>query len=532
MPGTPTTNRPNALSTSGGRLMIIWLISLYPLSIVFGASAVVDFIDPYAFGRAALASVFVGCLGEYALRPIIREPTTRLQTLGFAVLVGGTFSIVTNTLRLNGYAVTTQTGWWAAAFAFSAALVGAIVARPWRAGPRDLSALFVLATLMVVSNASRGVIRWFEDTPSRWIHAAEALRNDALQSQRDLGAPQRDVYFILLDGMGRQDILKEMYNVDLTPAVDALKREGFFIPRAARSNYPYTVLSLSSMLNLNYLDSVSDAAGADNPSRAPLQYLIQNNALMSLAKRAGYSVVAYGADVSPFKHFSEADDCECAQFGPSMLEQSTLSKTPLAAIPMNFLTYGAHRARAEATLDGLESGHPSKQRQFTYAHVLLPHPPFVFNADGTSRQPARAFMFNDGDDFPGPRTEYISGYGQQAAFVLTRIVSVVTAILHRPGPKPVIVIQADHGPGSEMKQNDAALTNMDERLSVFAAYYFPDGEPQLYESITPVNAMRLVANRYFGTQLKLTRDESFYATQWRPYTFVRAFADGTESERR
>ena len=66
---------------------------------------------------------------------------------------------------------------------------------------------------------------------------------------------------------------------------------------------------------------------------------------------------------------------------------------------------------------------------------------------------------------------------------------------------PIIVIQADHGPlGGEITSDGA-------RMSIFNAYYLPDGGDQLlYPSISPVNTFRVIFNHYFGGEFALLED--------------------------
>ena len=55
----------------------------------------------------------------------------------------------------------------------------------------------------------------------------------------------------------------------------------------------------------------------------------------------------------------------------------------------------------------------------------------------------------------------------------------------------------------------------------FCALYFPDGGAEaIYESITPVNIMRLVFNRYFDADLDLLEDRSYFSYYSEPYRFA------------
>ena len=65
-------------------------------------------------------------------------------------------------------------------------------------------------------------------------------------------------------------------------------------------------------------------------------------------------------------------------------------------------------------------------------------------------------------------------------------------------------------------------TNIEERMSILNAYYFPDQEySHLYPDITPVNSFRIILDQYLGTNLGLLEDRrSYFSLMETPYDFV------------
>jgi hypothetical protein len=63
---------------------------------------------------------------------------------------------------------------------------------------------------------------------------------------------------------------------------------------------------------------------------------------------------------------------------------------------------------------------------------------------------------------------------------------------------------------------------MHERMSILNAYYLPDakGDSPLYQSISPVNSLRVILNTYFDAGLILLPDRSYYSTWPDPFKFV------------
>jgi hypothetical protein len=62
-------------------------------------------------------------------------------------------------------------------------------------------------------------------------------------------------------------------------------------------------------------------------------------------------------------------------------------------------------------------------------------------------------------------------------------------------------------------------------MSILNAYYFPGiHSNSLYASITPVNSFRLLLSEYFGMNLPLLPDQSYFSTESKPYNFINVTA--------
>jgi hypothetical protein len=345
---------------------------------------------------------------------------------------------------------------------------------------------------------------------------------------RSAGRP--DIYLIILDGYARADILADIYGFDNRGFRDSLRDRGFYVAARSRSNYIQTGLSLASILNMSYLDFLSEDLGELSDNRTPLARLIRWSRLREFLEQSGYSIVglASGYRVTELEN---ADVYLAAPVGaPTTLERLTLETSATVVLrdlasalgqPPLLPGYEAHRERMLFSLETLKQVPQLPGPKFVLAHFLIPHPPFVFDANGNAPEQKYPFTMMDGSAFLGSTDEYIQGYRQQVAYTNRVILEVVDAILSESAGPPVIVIQGDHGPGSRLVWESAEETDLQERSSILNAYHLP-GFPveKLYPELTPVNSFRLILDQYFGTGLGLLPDRSYFSTWDQPYQFI------------
>jgi len=85
-----------------------------------------------------------------------------------------------------------------------------------------------------------------------------------------------DIYYIIVDGYARDDILLDLYDYDNSEFINFLQDMGFYIATESRSNYNQSDLSLASSLNMTYLDFIPKSYGVNLRNKAPLREMINN----------------------------------------------------------------------------------------------------------------------------------------------------------------------------------------------------------------------------------------------------------------
>jgi hypothetical protein len=133
-------------------------------------------------------------------------------------------------------------------------------------------------------------------------------------------------------------------------------------------------------------------------------------------------------------------------------------------------------------------------KKFVFAHILIPHQPFIFGPNGEEISNISS-------------TSKVKGYREQVIYTNKLVRRLVTTILENSKRPPVIILQGDHGPRFNYVEPDS----MDESLLIFNAYYLPgSGDELVPPNITPVNSFRIVFNKYFGSGLPILPDISYF----------------------
>jgi len=319
-----------------------------------------------------------------------------------------------------------------------------------------------------------------------------------------------DIYYIILDAYGRADVLEEMFGYDNRPFLQALEAKGFYVAKCSQSNYGQTMLSLTSSLNLNYLDALTSSLTPDSDTRAPLRALGQYNTVRKFLASQGYNIVSFATNfpVSEWKdanYFLSPPPQGMNDF-EIMLAQTSLWRAPMDMVdePPERASAEWYRRRTLFALDALEKTVPDiPSPKFVFAHLVIPHHPFVFGPNGEELNSIEAGV---------PKfEEYKVKYPDQVTYINKRILSIVDLILKNSPNQPIIILQGDHGP--------APFDVIARRMKNLNVYYFPDNTEGLYPTITPVNTFRVIFSKYFGQNYPMLEDRSLYSAYDIPYNY-------------
>jgi hypothetical protein len=327
--------------------------------------------------------------------------------------------------------------------------------------------------------------------------------SDSIQLPAHAALP--DIYYIILDSYGRADVLESAYGYDNHAFIEGLEELGFYVASCSQSNYTRTELSLGSSLNMEYLQSLDpEHFIPENLDRTALWELLQHGSVRQTLEAAGYRTVAFATGF-PWSEWPDADEFwepsplwnQLTEF--EVLWARTTGAEVLESIGMidfDEASASRFRERTRFALDSFGALAHLPGPKLVVIHVIAPHPPFVFDADGHSIDPGQ--FLNELGSYT--RSSYAEGYQGQLTFINREILRAASLVIHESSSPPVIVIQGDHGPW---------LLPPEMHFKILNAYYLPGHIDALYPSISPVNTFRVILDRYLGGRFGLLEDTSY-----------------------
>lgn len=508
------------MKTSRAAFLLPVLAAAYP--IIDRAAKNVDRVGVQEILRPLGASILLGLL-LFGLSWLLLRDRAKASVLSF-LLLALVFSFVqlrSFLLRIVPALTTTdlyQTHESIATLVVSI-VIAAVACILLRRTKRSLSAFaayltLLAAVLIALPAASIGRYAVFsagvQKEVRRWDAKMAAESRSARTSAPD---PAPDIYYIILDMYASPDVQKDVFGYDDGEFVRYLTGKGFYVAEDSHCNYPYTLWSLASSLNFQYLGELSRHPNSNALNRV-LHSMIRDNRAVRLLKKAGYEFVLLNSCWEVSTGNDRADlvlpqgGIQIGEMERVLLEKSVFDIWWKGSVP--YLNPYVKRC-----FDCMETMPQVKGPKFVFAHFVCPHPPWLFDPQGN--QPADPSA-------PQRPPGWRRNYTDQVRYVNKRVKAFVDRLLSDSKTPPIIIIQGDHGAYSpefharhwENLTDRAIEDGFRSRVSILNAYYFPAIQPSpgkqpsaLYASISPVNTFRVLLNQYFGYHFKLLDDVSY-----------------------
>lgn len=324
-----------------------------------------------------------------------------------------------------------------------------------------------------------------------------------------------DIYFLLFDAMASSKSILQNFGRNNYQLDTFLKQKGFYVIPKGKANYNWTIHSLSTTFNMEYLPPWIAPVMNDGKAYFWGSASILNNSLFRILKQEGYTIKSY--QPISFDNKDWPGDSYFSSFKKYHYSFKTLPGRIYRDVFWNynridvdfikerqFKIISNRNNEKKAYLDTTmalikQSCSTSGKQKFIYGHFMIPHDPYTFDSTGKVKKPEQTIIKRKEDD--------ADAYYSQLVYAGTVIKELVAYIQKNNKKNTIIIVAGDHGYRSS--ESEKAGYNFEN----FNAFYFPDKDyAKLYDSISPVNTFRIVLNKSFGSNLPILKDSSILVT--------------------
>ncbi len=335
-----------------------------------------------------------------------------------------------------------------------------------------------------------------------------------------------NIYYIILDGYTSNENLEKFGQFHNKSFTDTLINLGFYIQENASSNYDKTLFSLASTLNLDYINQLEKGELREENT----ELYLANNRVSEILKTNGYKYylfdlgyalkVKYSSKDILIKTLSEGVQNDMISSPDNDFFTHFLDNSIFALLPDNYsnFTNEGFANKIKNVFKSLPSIASIEGRKFVFAHIISPHPPFIFDSKGNYRYKvsSKAKLWK--------REDYI----EQLNYINTETLKAINLIIKNDKSlNKMIIIQGDHG--SRTLNTNTNYSNREpwvtERYGIFNAIYINANDSLKKKTLenwkySSVNTFRIILNNYFQINTPILPDKKYYTNiNTNPYKF-------------
>ena len=337
-----------------------------------------------------------------------------------------------------------------------------------------------------------------------------------------------DIYYIILDAYAREDTLRDYYGYDNSEFIIFLKKKGFQVAHNSVANYNMTVFSVGSALNYDYAVDREIISEKELKGWWRAHEDIYNNKVTAILGRLGYRIITVRSE--SYMHIHGAEDYSLGDYAVKEGNfETALFETTLLPRLLNLKAKQIlkDRERVDYVLEEVSRQASGDRPLFLAAHIMAPHQPYIYNRNGGIPDFRKLVM-----EKKNRVDANVVAYADQVHYLNILLRKLINDILEKSETPPVIILQGDHGfritwNSREPLSDRSQLENLclRDQFTNLNALYIPDknGKAKFYNTISPVNTFRLIFDTYFGSELGMLEDRTFYATlnpDYQPVTFM------------
>ncbi len=499
------------------------LFALYPVLALYLAN--IQEIDLYVIWRPMVIGVILAVLFYLMCQIFFKDPAKSALLVTLSLILFFSYGHVFESIRSLG-GIFLEIGrnrylipLWIALWGVSLAFILRRSAELLMGSNRYLNLISLILLLMILVGIVQFSIQQSSTSQSVQKFAMEIPEIDQSPANKP------DIYYLILDSYPREDVLLNDHGIDISEFTRELQKIGFVFPPCSRSNYNYTLASVASSLNMEYLDQLPVPIQTNRTNRLPMRELILHSRVAQTLSQAGYQTVSVEHKYR-FMEWEDADiffkQPQSIFFDPRfrsferILLRTTAIRYLIDAQSDNINEWNRKNKldpqldkyyRELFTFDSIKDIPANPKPTLFFTNIDAIHAPLVFGADGSY---VGISDFQDTTlDQINERTnpELLPG---SIEYLNKTLLELVKGIIRDSATPPVIILQGDH-----------AMSNSSRNL-IFNAYYLPSNQTQIPSGLTPVNTFRLILNTYFDANLPLLPDRAYTSDYGKtPYQFKR-----------
>ena len=327
-----------------------------------------------------------------------------------------------------------------------------------------------------------------------------------------------NVYFIILDGYPRNDVLKEYVNFDNSEFTNTLEQKGFHVAENSHANYSFSGVSISSTMNMDYINFLADELGEDSIDYNPIigkDYgLYPDNQVIKNFKSMGYKTVKLGTATIHLHELPLVDLSPCYK-SIHLMDNRLLNAIGSTSMAGYFIERWAEEQQRQIILCDFEElpkiSDYFEEPVFVWSHIMLPHFPLIFGPNGEPITPGKSLIAMNHHEFTDSSWDVKTQFMYQVQFANKKSLEFIDRIIEKE-KNPIIIIQSDHGSAFGVNIQDPTNDDAFQKLSNLSAIYFPDEKHRkmLTDDRTNVNTFRTVFNAYYGSNYEILEDRTYW----------------------
>lgn len=312
-----------------------------------------------------------------------------------------------------------------------------------------------------------------------------------------------DIYLILADGYPGKQQLKDLFNFDNTTFENELRKRNFHVVDSSTSNYNFTMFSVASTLNMDYLAGIK-GRNSDKHNIAVCFSTIKNSRVLNYLEKCGYEL--FNGSMFGFKNQPAAvKPTFIPAFVNPIVSQTLFYRVKrdlnyhlattlrLKSVLKKWRTADLRNNKKIETLTRTFSETSSPSPRFIYSHFVMPHWPYYY--DSTGKETHYTLL---SEDYAFNTDAFIS----YLKYANKEYLALIDHIFKTSGKPPVIILMSDHG----FREISKTVPERYHYMNLNAVY-LPGGDyTGFYNGQSNVNQFRVIFNTLFRQELPLLKD--------------------------